>query len=109
MLTIELTAAQLQAVATDKLTISGGVENPSLSTPALPISAPVAQRPLAGPLSLYRCLACLRYTSLNDKQVVPRQSLHRPKTETVSSRGGGGEEKKKKKKKYCEAKKTATV
>jgi len=40
-LTIKLTAEEFKAVATDKLTTSGGVEKPSLSTLALPISTPV--------------------------------------------------------------------
>jgi hypothetical protein len=49
-LTTKLTAAESEAVATDKLTTSGGVENPSLSTPtALTISTPVTHKPMAGP------------------------------------------------------------
>jgi hypothetical protein len=71
-LTIKLTAAESETVATDMLTTSGGVEKKtSLSTPALPISTPVTSKPIAG-LSLYHRLAFVRYLSLKDKQVVPR-------------------------------------
>jgi hypothetical protein len=36
-LILKLTVAKFQALATGMLTTSGGVEKPSLSTPALPI------------------------------------------------------------------------
>jgi hypothetical protein len=45
--TIKLTAAEFEAVTTDKLTTSGGVKKPSLSTRALPISTPVTHKPIA--------------------------------------------------------------
>jgi hypothetical protein len=47
--TIKLTAAEFEAVATDKHTTSGGVEKPSSSTRALPIWTLVIQKPISGP------------------------------------------------------------